>query len=145
MKSQDSISERKRKLFGAGAILLLLLVTAVSPTTVHGAAKTSGNPYETAVDHAELAVKANTLDGIHMHLHHVLNCLEGDNGKDFDAAAGNPCNGRGALETLKKGTADWIRATNSIALSRVGVKLHDEKPAHYVAEAVLAILSESNH
>lgn len=99
------------------------------------------DPYHTAIKHAEFAVKAKDLEMIQMHLHHVLNCLEGKNGKDFDASFGNPCNGQGALETLKKDTPNWKRTINSIALAKVAVKLNSEKPARLVAEAVYAILS----
>jgi hypothetical protein len=100
------------------------------------------DPYHTAIKHAEFAVQAKDLKMIQMHLHHVLNCLEGKTGKDFDASFGNPCNGQGALETLKKDSPNWIRTNNSIALAKVGVKLQDEKPTRLVAEAVYAILSE---
>lgn len=99
------------------------------------------DPYHTAIKHAEFAVKAKDLEMIQMHLHHVLNCLEGKSGKDFDASFGNPCNGQGALETLKKDTPNWKRTINSIALAKVAVKLNSEKPARLVAEAVYAILS----
>ncbi len=99
------------------------------------------DPYHTAIKHAEFAVQAKDLKMIQMHLHHVLNCLEGKTGKDFDASFGNPCNGQGALETLKKDSPNWIRTNNSIALAKVGVKLQDEKPTRLVAEAVYAILS----
>src|SRR5665213_2218938 len=53
----------------------------------------------TAVAHAGLAAKAGTIDMVHMHLHHVLNCLVGPGGPGFDAAPGNPCAnvGKGAI------------------------------------------------
>lgn len=135
------MSRGQRKV-SIGMSAVFLLTISVLPFTEAMSQSATPLPYKTAMEHAQLAVNATTLDAIQMHLHHVLNCLEGRSGKDFDAAAGNPCNGHGALQALKKGTADWIRALNSIALARVGVKLHDEKPAHYVAEAVFAILSE---
>lgn len=101
------------------------------------------DPFQTAIKHAEMAVNAKSVKEIQMHLHHVLNCLEGKSGKDFNASFGDPCNGQGALATLKNGTADKTRADNAIALARVGVNLQDEKPARLVAQAVHAILSES--
>ncbi len=100
------------------------------------------DPFQTAMKHAEMAVNAKTLKAIQMHLHHVLNCLEGKSGKEYDASFGDPCNGTGALETLKEGTANRVRADNAIALAQVGVKLQDEKPTRLVAQAVYAILSE---
>ena len=32
---------------------------------------------------------------VQKHMHHVLNCLVGPNGKGFDESFGNPCNGQG--------------------------------------------------
>jgi hypothetical protein len=53
----------------------------------------------TARTHAELAAKAADLDGVHMHLHHTLNCLAGAGGDGFDAKQMNPCanSGNGAI------------------------------------------------
>lgn len=53
----------------------------------------------TAETHAGLAAKATALDGVHMHLHHAVNCLVGPSGKGFDAKQINPCanNGNGAI------------------------------------------------
>jgi hypothetical protein len=45
----------------------------------------------TAQTHAGLAAKAPTVDGVHMHLHHALNCLVGPGGAGFDTGNANPC------------------------------------------------------
>jgi hypothetical protein len=52
-----------------------------------------------AQTHAGLAAKAAAVDGVHMHLHHALNCLVGPGGAGFDAGQANPCAkaGNGAL------------------------------------------------
>jgi hypothetical protein len=44
-----------------------------------------------AETHAGLAAQATSIDGVHMHLHHALNCLVGPGGAGFDAAQMNPC------------------------------------------------------
>jgi hypothetical protein len=44
-----------------------------------------------AETHAGLAAQASSLDGVHMHLHHALNCLVGPAGAGFDASQMNPC------------------------------------------------------
>ena len=105
-------------------------------------ADSTPDTYQTAIIHAEYASEGTTLKEVQLHLHHVLNCLEGKSGKDFDASFGDPCNGKGALEALKKGTAEWTRAENSITLAKVAITLHDVKPAKLLAEAVYSILSE---
>jgi|SRR5690242_14407124 len=142
-------STRRTNLF-----LIVLLFSAVffvmpaNAAVVPANSKTAtihqpSDPFQTAMKHAEMAVNAKSLKEVQMHLHHVLNCLEGKSGKDYNASFGDPCNGHGALETLKKGQPDRARADNAIALAQVGVKLQDEKPAQLVAQAVYAILSES--
>ena len=52
-----------------------------------------------AETHAGLAAKATAIDGVHMHLHHALNCLVGPSGTGFDAKQMNPCahSGNGAI------------------------------------------------
>jgi hypothetical protein len=51
---------------------------------------------QTATFHAfELAQRANTLAGVRLHTHHVINCLEGPKGPDFYPQAANPCDGQG--------------------------------------------------
>ena len=116
-----------------------IIHSGIQKATVHQ----PSDPFQTAMKHAELAVNAKSVIEIQMHLHHVLNCLEGKSGKDYNASFGDPCNGQGALATLKSGTPGMARADNAIALARVGINLQDEKPARLVAEAVHAILSES--
>jgi len=52
-----------------------------------------------AQTHAGLAAKATAIDGVHMHLHHALNCLVGPGGAGFDPSNANPCAkaGNGAI------------------------------------------------
>jgi hypothetical protein len=45
----------------------------------------------TAQTHASLAAKAPNINGVHMHLHHALNCLVGPDGAGFDKSNMNPC------------------------------------------------------
>jgi hypothetical protein len=126
-----------RKLFTIVALGTIMLGTM--SVTVGAQAP---NPFLTAAEHAEMAAKAKDLGEIHQHLQNVLNCLEGSTGKDFKAWAGNPCTGKGALQTLPKGSLNLVRARKVIALAREGVKLQDVPPAHCVARAIKAILAE---
>ncbi|MBU6493912.1 MAG: hypothetical protein KGQ45_14165 [Burkholderiales bacterium] len=103
------------------------------------------DPYRIAAEHAGLAAEARSVAAIHQHLQHVLNCLEGRDGQDFNALAGDPCGGSSALATLPNSSADHVRASKAIALARVGITLHHMAPSHYVAAAVHAILIENQH
>ncbi len=96
------------------------------------------NPFSTAAEHAGMTAQAEQPGEIHQHLQPVLNCLEGSAGEDFKASAGNPCTGKGALQTLPKRSPNLALARKAIALARVGVTLHDVPPAHFVAMAIHA-------
>jgi len=48
-----------------------------------------------AAQHAGLAAASTYTSTLQTHLHHVVNCLEGPDGDDFDKDAGNPCEGKG--------------------------------------------------
>jgi hypothetical protein len=51
---------------------------------------------ETSIFHAtELAQRGTAIAGARTHIQHVINCLEGPNGKDFVQAVGHPCQGMG--------------------------------------------------
>jgi hypothetical protein len=49
--------------------------------------------------HAGLAAKAATIEQVHVHLHHAVNCLVGTKGQGFDSREANPCRdlGDGAI------------------------------------------------
>jgi len=70
----------------------------------------------TATYHAgELAPKATTLAGAQLHLHHVVNCLEGPAGADFYAAAGDPCQrqGKGIIPDLQAAVQQNLPGANA--------------------------------
>ncbi len=56
------------------------------------AAKTELN---TALTHAGFAAQYDAVAEVELHLHHVVNCLEGASGKNFNQQAGNVCQGQG--------------------------------------------------
>lgn len=76
----------------SGTLLTLLLL---SPAL----AADSAQQVETAAQHAGFASEAGDINGVHMHLHHTLNCLVGPEGEGFDADEMNPCQdmGKGAI------------------------------------------------
>ena len=108
-----------RILVGAAAIAALLPLVALAD---------GPQQITTATNHAGLASKAADINGVRTHLHHVLNCLVGQGGQGFDAAAGNPCNGQGAgaindtadAAPKAKLNAAAAKARESIALNDAG-------------------------
>lgn len=74
------------------ALSLAVLIPLKARADAHG-------ELVTAMTHADLAGKAADIDGVHMHLHHALNCLAGPGGAGYDAKQMNPCAnaGKGAI------------------------------------------------
>jgi hypothetical protein len=61
----------------------------------------------TAADHAGYAAAAGSIDMVHAHMHHALNCLVGAGGTGYDATAIDPCKsqGKGAIPDETDATA----------------------------------------
>jgi hypothetical protein len=120
-------------LFVAAVAAFGLLVPAKAHAQAAGSAKT-------AATHASLAAKANDIATVKKHLHHALNCLEGKQGKGYDAAAGDPCKGVGA--SYASGSADEAKVQQAVRLIDVGESLDNLAATQHVAEAVAAILGQ---
>ncbi len=78
-------------------MLLAFVVATVFATSVLAANMTSQATKEldTATFHANAAAGYNALKEIELHLHHVVNCIEGKNGKNYFKPSGDVCEGRG--------------------------------------------------
>lgn len=81
----------------------------------------------TAHAHALMAQGAKTVDMAHTHLHHVINCLEGSSGTDFDANAENPCKGmgQGAIPDSMTNQTMQTRLRQALAAAQAGLKASD--------------------
>jgi hypothetical protein len=79
----------------------------------------------TAQTHAGLAAKAPAIDGIHMHMHHALNCLEGPNGADFDKTNMNPCAAQGNGAIPDADAAQKVKLTAAVATLKAGLASND--------------------
>ena len=70
-----------------------------------------------AKTHANNAANAGTIDAVHMHMHHAINCLAGPKGEGYDASQMNPCAnaGDGAIpdqtDAAKKAKLESAKAT----------------------------------
>lgn len=90
-----------------------------------------------AVIHAEHAYQAGEIPALQDHLHHVINCLEGANGPDFDAKTLNPCAhmGKGALNDVPADSDAHKQLQQALDDAKDG--LHKTKDAHADAKKVL--------
>ncbi|MFQ5347097.1 MAG: hypothetical protein ACE5ED_04530 [Rhodothalassiaceae bacterium] len=84
-------SNRLATILGASVFSAILFIQV--PADAHdGDAATEA---ATAAQHAMLAAQADSLEGVHAHLQHAINCLVGPDGEEFDAEQINPCDGMG--------------------------------------------------
>ena len=103
---------------------------------------------ETAVLHAELAQASTDLETLQLHLHHVINIIEGADGPNYDGSFGDPGDGLGVLfhatDRQHAGFAaaqapDDLRITTHAALVDVNGKNAEDRAIAARDQALLAL------
>ena len=96
----------------------------------------------TAQTHAGLAAKGTTIDMVHMHLHHSLNCLVGPGGTGFDTTNANPCakSGNGAIPDSTD-AAQKAKLTSIAASAKTGVGSSDLATVQQAAKDTVAAVA----
>jgi hypothetical protein len=106
------------------------------PPMMHQALADAASEVVNAQTHAGLAAAATKIEGVHIHLHHTLNCLVGPAGVGFDAKQMNPCAHAGAgaipdttdaakrkaLEAAAAKARDGIAATDFAAAQKAAAE-----------------------
>jgi len=95
----------------------------------------------TAAVHAGLAAQGASIEQVHMHLHHTVNCLVGPKGQGFDAKEANPCQklGDGAIPDTTD-QAVKPKLTAALARAEAGLKSDDLAAAKKAATEAQAAL-----
>ena len=114
----------------AAAVTLLPVAAFADLTSQIAIAKT----------HAGLAAKATTIDAVHMHLHHALNCLVGPQGADFDKTNENPCAKAG--NGIQADGASAAMVAPAIAATKTGLADNDLAGAQKDAMAAAAAIAK---
>lgn len=124
---------------------LILAAVLLAPSLTLAAGNNGAKELETAIEHANLAVKADSLKKHHMHLQHTVNCLVGEHGKGFDNSAGDPCKGmgQGAINDLKASASVTRMLKQAAYLARIGTRIEVAGADKKVAEAVETLLQEA--
>lgn len=139
------------------AVLILVAGLALMPVTATQGADmmmAASNGLKTALTHAGFAASYDAVAEVEMHLHHVVNCLEGDNGKNYNKAAGNPCGaGAGILANLKESgmagahAAPYAEVADTVALWGITQTMNKDigraKAAASVAKAALQLATDN--
>jgi hypothetical protein len=93
-----------------------------------------------ADQHAGFAAKATNIDQVHMHLHHVLNCLVGPGGPGFDAGQANPCAKAGSGAVPEADAAVKAKLTPAVAAATAGIAATDLAAAQGEANKAAAAI-----
>lgn len=98
-----------------------------------------------ALLHADFLIKADTLAHMHMHMHHILNCMVGEHGKAFDPKVMDPCKGLGNGAIHDESSPAKRRLLEQIErLGNIGVTIENPSAAHDVALAMHTLLQQAS-
>ena len=90
--------------------------------------------------HANNAANAPTIQAVHTHMHHAINCLAGPKGEGYDASQMNPCQnaGNGAIvdetDAAKKAKLESAKATLMKGLGETDIKAAQASATSAVAD-----------
>ena len=131
-----------RKQFTCCLPVFLLAVALPMGASAADASSAVSKQMATADAHAGMALGATSLKMTHTHLHHVVNCLVGPDGKGFDAKAGDPCKGmgQGAIVDAKGDAAAEAALHTALSQARQGLKATTLDGAHADAKKAFATL-----
>ena len=104
----------------------------------------AGGEITNAATHAGLAAQASDIGGVHMHLHHAVNCLVGPSGAGFDSKEMNPCanSGKGAIpdssdpQTKQQLEAAVAKANSGIAATDLAAAQKDASDSAGILKTV---------
>ncbi len=136
MKARCSASTA---LLGIVAALALWGPLALARTATHPGLKAE---IRVAAIHAGLAVDMHRIALIHLHLHHLINCLVGVGSHQFDPRAGNPCKGlgNGAIPDSPVSGSIHFDLMHALRLAQSGERATAFAPAHHLAVETLHVL-----
>jgi hypothetical protein len=125
----------------AKSIAIAAAIGGVALLPLQAVAADLGGEIANAAQHAGLASQAADIAGVHMHLHHTVNCLVGPAGAGFDAKELNPCanSGNGAIpDSVTPAQKKALQA--AAAKAETGIASADYAAAQKIAADTAAML-----
>ncbi len=120
--------------------VMLAISVGLSLGTAPALAADAAKEISTAAAHAGMAAASDTPKMVRAHLHHVLNCLEGPAGADFDASAVNPCKDQGAGAIPDSAPEKRAALETAAALARKAIGEDDASKAKAMAAEIQSSL-----
>ncbi len=99
-----------------GAVMVLATLIAAPSAPAQSPLANARKQLETAIFHSgELAQRGTAVAASKTHLQHTLNCLEGAQGQNFNAAPGDVCRGQGngIIPDLRAAEAAGVRGAGN--------------------------------
>lgn len=115
--------------------LIVVLSAAALVATPALAAGNARHEISTAIEHSGYASQVKSTAKVHLHLHHVVNCLVGPHGRGFYPPAGDPCQGmgNGALNDLSGRSAVRSELETALREAKAGLRENGFSAAHATA------------
>lgn len=118
---------------------------AQSPTPAAASNNKAETQLRTAIDHARNSAGSGAMASAVSHLGHVLNCIEGTRGKNFNSSWGHVCQGQGDgilsdIKGAKNGENVMLVLEAADTLATSGVKARDLSAVQNAARGTGALL-----
>lgn len=142
---------RITRLAAVVAVAVLVAWTAAAYADYHSSSSMSPGADKaqaqltTAITHARNSAASDAMSAATSHLGHVLNCIEGTRGKNFNGSWGHVCQGQGDgilvdIKGAKNAGSVMVVLEAADGLAVAGVKGKDLAAVQYAARGVAALL-----
>jgi hypothetical protein len=130
---------------GIGSAFATGMPAASTAMTPSGAGMDVTKEISTALDHAQMASNGQDVKIVHEHLHHVINCLVGPQGPEFDSTAEDPCKGmgNGAMNDVDSKSDQHKKLDKALSEAKDGLKKDKVKGAQSEAKEVVKELQDA--
>ncbi|HEX2667474.1 MAG TPA: hypothetical protein VHP13_03780 [Gammaproteobacteria bacterium] len=99
----------------------------------------------TALTHAQMSASSGDIKMVHEHMQHVVNCLVGPQGPEYDANAEDPCKGmgKGAMNDVDSKSAQHKKLDKALTEAKDSLKKDSVKGAQGEAKDVVKYLQDA--
>ena len=110
-----------------------------------GAGMDVSQEISTALDHAQMAANGQDVKTVHEHMQHVVNCLVGPQGPEFNSTAEDPCKGmgNGAMNDVDSKGDKHKKLDKALTEAKDALKKDSLRGAQSEAKDVIKYLQEA--
>lgn len=123
-------------------LLIIFLFTLFGASSAF-ATTSARHEISTALMQAKMGSKATSLQQVDMHLHKILNCLEGPKGIEYDPSVGDPCMGKGVVNSFYHGRFGHDELQQAVEDAHYGLMTKHANIARNAADLAIHSLSSA--